>query len=330
MKTKNRIWIWNLIVIGLILILTNSCSKQKDQGQSPVLITRTVSSIKPTTVNCGGNITSDGGATITARGVCWSTAQNPTIADSKTTDGTGTGTFKSVITGLTATTTYYVKAYATNSAGTGYGDEMSFKTYTGEISDADGNIYNTMSIGTQTWMVENLKTTKYLNGDLIGTTSSPSMDITSESTPKFQWAYAGDPTNVDAYGRLYTWYAIMDARKVCPAGWHVPSDPEWKVMIDFLGGEGSAGGKLKEIGLTYWQSPNAEATNETGFGALPGGYRGIDGTYGSIHLYSNWWSTKEGALIRDAYRWGVESVSAYAFGAFYSKHYGFSVRCLMN
>jgi len=113
--------------MGLELILTTSCKKQKDQRQPPVLATVIVSSITPNTANSGGNITSDGGATITARGVCWSTVQNPTIADTKTTDGTGAGTFTSAITGLTATTNYNVKAYATNNAGTSYGNELLLK-----------------------------------------------------------------------------------------------------------------------------------------------------------------------------------------------------------
>ena len=104
MKTKSRICICHLIVMALILILTNSCKKEKDQGQPPVLNTFNISSIKQTTANSGGNITSDGGATVTARGVCWSTVQNPTTSDSKTTDGTGAGTYTSAITGLTATT----------------------------------------------------------------------------------------------------------------------------------------------------------------------------------------------------------------------------------
>ena len=329
MKTKNRIWIFHLIVMVIVLIPVNGCKKQTDQGTSPVLITKYVSSIKTTSVNCGGNITNAGGATITARGVCWSTTQNPTAADSKTTDGTGTGPFASVITGLTATTTYYVRAYATNSAGTGYGNEMSFKTYTDAVSDADGNIYNTMTIGTQTWMAENLKTSKYLNGDLIGTTSSPTVDITSESTPEYQWAYDGDQTNAETYGRLYTWYVIMDDRKICPSGWHLPSDPDWHALAAFLGGEGNAGGKLKEIGLDHWQSPNAEATDETGFGALPSGYRSMDGKFGEIHQYSPWWSATEVSLT-DAMFWSTSYLDGTVFSGHYSKHYGYAVRCLKD
>lgn len=129
MKKQIKIWFCLLIEIGL-LILPNSCKKEKEgeQGQPPILTTGNVYSIKAITANCGGDITNDGGATVTARGVCWSTIQNPTIADSKTADGTGKGTFKSEITGLTATTIYYVKAYATNSAGTAYGNELNFKT----------------------------------------------------------------------------------------------------------------------------------------------------------------------------------------------------------
>jgi len=132
MKKKRNILITPLLLMGMLLMLTNSCKKDDNNnnptGQIPVLTTTAVSNITQTTASCGGNITSDGGATVTVRGVCWSTNQNPSIAGSKTTDGTGAGSFTSNITGLTAGTIYYVRAYATNSAGTGYGSAMSFTT----------------------------------------------------------------------------------------------------------------------------------------------------------------------------------------------------------
>jgi uncharacterized protein (TIGR02145 family) len=334
MKTKNRICISYLLVIGLIIILTSSCKKQTDQGQQgqpPALATGDMTNIKQTTANCAVIITSDGGTTVTARGVCWSTTQNPTIADSKTTDGTGTGTFTSAITGLTATTTYYVKAYATNSIATSYGNKLAFKTYTGTVPDVDGNVYNTETIGTQTWMVENLKTTKYFNGNLIGTTASATLDITSESTPKYQWIYDGNQTNLDTYGRLYTWYAVTDSRSVCPTGWHMPSYSEWNALISYSG-VAIAGDKIKETGTKHWLSSNTGATNETGFTALPSGMRYNDGTNGifkEFGSYGNWWSTTEHGLT-DATVFGT----GYAFHDVYnsnqSKSNAYAVRCLKD
>ena len=97
----------------------------------------------------------------------------------------------------------------------------------GSVSDVEGNVYKTVTIGTQTWMAENLRTTRYRNGDAVGTTNAATLDIGSESAPKYQWAYAGDENNAAAYGRLYTWYAVTDDRNICPAGWHVPGDDEW-------------------------------------------------------------------------------------------------------
>jgi uncharacterized protein (TIGR02145 family) len=120
---------------------------------------------------------------------------------------------------------------------------MSFTT---QIADGDGNIYTTVTIGSQTWIRENLKTTKYPNGDLIGTTTPATLDISSETSPKYQWAYEGDDINVLIYGRLYTWYAATDSRKICPVGWHIPNDTEWTILITYLCGGGIAGGKLKK------------------------------------------------------------------------------------
>src|SRR5688500_14669040 len=116
------------------------------------------------------------------------------------------------------------------------------------VTDIEGNVYHTVTIGTQVWMAENLKTTKYRNGDLIGTTIPATLDISSESAPKYQWAYNGEESIVATYGRLYTWYAVTDSRNVCPTGWHVPSDAEWTTLTTYLGGESVAGDKLKENG----------------------------------------------------------------------------------
>ena len=127
MRKKRDLLISPFILTGMLLLLTFSCKKDDSDNttaQVPVLTTTAVSNITFATATCGGNISSNGGAPVTARGVCWSTGQTPTVSDSKTADGTGTGSFTSNITGLTAVTPYYVRAYATNSAGTGYGSVM--------------------------------------------------------------------------------------------------------------------------------------------------------------------------------------------------------------
>ena len=292
----------------------------------PIITSTAMSLVTPTTASSGGTVSADGGSSISARGVCWSTTTNPTTANNKTTDGTGTGSFTSSITGLIPGTTYYLKAYATNNAGTGYGDQVIFMSI---LSDADQNIYKTVTIGTQVWMTENLKTTKYRNGDLIGTTTPSNKDISGESTPKYQWAYDNNEFFVTIFGRLYTWYAITDSRNVCPTGWHVPTDAEWTTLTTFLGGETIAGGKLKGTGTSQWINPNTGATNETGFTALPGGTRGFNGTFTYVGYYGLWWSSTEfsatNALLRYVYYsdTGLSSVD-------YDKRGGFSVRCIKD
>ena len=173
--------------------------------------------------------------------------------NSKTTDGSGTGTFTSSITGLTAGTTYYVRAYATNSAGTGYGNDISFTTQqggVGNVTDDDGNVYHSVTIGTQVWMVENLKTTKYNDGTSIPLVTDAT-DWHNLLTPGYCWNNNDEATYKATYGALYNWYTV-NTGNLCPTGWHVPGDAEWTTLTTYLGGEDVAGGKLKEVGITHW------------------------------------------------------------------------------
>jgi uncharacterized protein (TIGR02145 family) len=157
------------------------------------------------------------------------------------------------------------------------------------VTDADGNKYNTVNIGTQTWMVENLKTTKYNDGTPI-----------SNVTDNTQWAnlitgayviYDNEESNNTTYGKLYNWYAV-NTGKLAPKGWHISTDAEWATLRDYFGGT-EAGGKMKSTSL-LWQSPNADATNNCGFTGLPGGLRQhTDGTFSSIGIYGDWWSATE-------------------------------------
>jgi len=196
------------------------------------------------------------------------------------------------------------------------------------IKDVDGNVYNTVTIGTQLWMKGNLRTTRYSNGDLIGTTTPATLDISGETTPKYQWTYDGDENNVAAYGRLYTWYAVTDNRNICPTGWHVPTDEEWTTLTTYLGGESIAGGKLKEAGTSHWFSENVGATNESGFTALPGGTHKID-TFYNIRDTGFWWSSTEGSATQ-AYNRFINYYGNYIGRYNSTKQNGSAVRCLKD
>lgn len=314
----------------IVLILIISCKKDNNSNDSttvPVLTTISVSNITQSTASCGGNITSDGGSSITSRGVCWSTNTSPTITDNKSQDGTGIGGFISSISGLSSNTTYYIRAYATNNKGTSYGNELIVKTFTGTITDIDGNLYYTITVGSQIWMASNLKTTKYRDGTSIPniTDNASWFNLTTGA----YCDYDNTISNSNIYGRLYNWYTATDSHNICPIGWHIPTDAEWTTLITYIGGT-SNGGKLKETGTNHWQSPNTGATNETGFTALPGGLRNsADNGFVSIMSSGNWWSSTESDVL-NALDKELYSDDNYIDGGGIEKTDGLSIRCIKD
>lgn len=197
----------------------------------------------------------------------------------------------------------------------------------GTVSDIDGNIYHTITIGSQVWLAENLRTTRYRNGDPIEKISNNSR--WSSTVNGAFCDYENDNTNFIKYSYLYNWYAVADSRNIAPAGWHIPSDEEWARLINFLGGERIAGGKLKESGIDHWATRTTGATNESGFTALPGGYRFNDGSFYYISYQAYWWSatpySDSDAWFRNVFNDKI-SVTRDTFG----KNLGFSVRCIKD
>lgn len=297
----------------------------------PILSTTTATNVTRTTATSGGNISSDGDSPVTARGICWSTSQNPTTGNSKTSDGTGIGSFTSNLTGLTAGTTYYARAYATNSAGTAYGNQVSFATSdggggnctTGTFTDPrDGHVYKTIKIGTQTWMAENLA---YL----------PYTTPTDSDTEPCYYVY-----DYNEYGVLYNWPAAMTAS---PAGWHLPSDAEWTTLSDYLINNGYAfGGSGNDIAKalassTGWNSSSyagdigndPSSNNNSCFSALPGGeYIHNYGLYGAGRI-CRWWSSTASSNYGSWNR-GLIYDDTWLERLDIPRRYGFSVRCVKD
>lgn len=293
----------------------------------PTITTLEVTSITNSSAQCGGNVTSDGGAEITARGVCWDTKTNPTVLNTKTTDGTGVGTFSSSITGLKDGTIYYLRSYATNSAGTAYGAEVVFNTGSNSAIDMDGNIYQTVTYSDKVWMTENLRTSKYRNGEPIAEVTNRD-DWTGLLTGAYA-NYNNDATNSNIYARLYNWYAVNDVRGICPVGWHVATDADWTTLVTFLGGELIAGGKMKTTGTSNWQSPNKGATNASDFNGLPGGGRSNSGIFGSIGFYGLWWTSSQLSNQFAYYRF-LDYSSTAVGKSDSNKNFGYSVRCVRD
>jgi len=215
------------------------------------------------------------------------------------------------------------------------------------ISDIDGNIYNTVTIGDQVWMAENLKTTRFLNGDEIGTTTPANLEIVFAPDPIYQWAYDGNEKNADKYGRLYTWYAVIDPRGICPVGWHLPSDAEWTIMENYLVANKynydgtTSGNKIAQsmASTTGWgysvetgsvgNTIYPDIRNISGFNGQPGGYRNMEGKFVNIGNSACWWSSTEDYTYNAFYRYLYISRGDLNKSS-YIEFSGISVRCIKD
>ncbi|NQT24824.1 fibrobacter succinogenes major paralogous domain-containing protein [candidate division KSB1 bacterium] len=189
------------------------------------------------------------------------------------------------------------------------------------VKDIDGNVYKTVKIGNQWWMAENLTVTHYRNGDKIpGLTDDDEWDNNNGA----YCYYNNDKTNIEIYGRLYNWFAVDDSRNLAPEGWHVPSDDEWQVLVDYLGGDTLAGGKMKSSGTIEG------ATNENGFSALPGGYRYNHGTFDGLGTNPYFWSSTESSGGNAWHRYlYYDNSNVYRDDSGW-KQAGYSVRCVKD
>ena len=328
---------------GQVLIVDENGNPTWSGAFVPNVKTKPITDITTTTVNTGGEITTDCGANVTERGIVWSVNPKPTVnLSTKIIEGSGVGSFNTKITGLTPNTKYYVRAFASNCFGVVYGNEIEFSTQAimgipcpdaPTVKDIDGNTYNTVLIGTQCWMRENLRVSKYRNGEVIPTVSD-SIQWSKLTNGGRCWYNNDSTSNEKLYGKLYNWYVVSNNKGICPTGWHLPTDTEWSNLTNYLGGENVAGAKLKTTGTTFWQSPNDEATNLSGFSVLPGGGRNKDGIFSGSFGSAVFWSSSESKVNEAWNRIFDHNVSIVYRNNYYrnfsDKLSGASIRCLKD
>jgi len=299
----------------------------------------------------GGAVRDKGGSEIISYGVCWDTSPDPGIEGDHLSFSEGTGPFFTTINNLELSTLYYVRAFAVNSTGLAYGNEVMFRTNDTPVTDIDGNIYPTVAIGEQVWMTKNLAVTRYADGTPVPFIPEQEWWDSLRVDEKGYCFYNNSTSNLAIYGALYSWNAAVNGQDsiapevksiqgVCPDGWHLPSDADWKELESYLGmpaqevnsegWRGQIGGKLKSTGRDYWLIPNEGATNETRFSALPAGDRFPNGEYFNLRYTTIYWTSTSydsetawarglGYLVTTMYR-GHED----------TKNWGFSVRCVRD
>lgn len=304
-----------IYILILIFIQLSSC---KEDPGIPSVQTVDVYNKTQKSASCKGKITNIYNVDIDSYGVCWSTQPKPTVQNNNSyAKQNVVGNFNVEILGLQPYTKYYARVFARNDNGVFYGEEIAFTTQPPNgtiVKDIDGNIYHTIIIGTQAWLVENLKTTRFQNGDLISYLDPQHNDSSS---------YCYYDNNIDLYriyGCLYNLNAINDKRRICPEGWRIPTEEEWSILSNYS----KTDNKLKEVGSEHWIKNNQSATNETGFTALPGGeYSFTFKRFGFIGREGSWWSS-EGTK-----RFSITDYSGIGFINLFEGDF-FSIRCIQN
>lgn len=261
---RNAYGLDSLTKVGMIRVSTTAAL--------PSVSTGSITNITLDAAVAEGNVFNEGSAPVTERGICWDSFPDPNVTRNKIVEGSGPGAYTTEITGLSAGKRYYVKAYAINADGVGYGNEVAFDTrevdpcegITNFTDSRDGKVYRQITIGTQVWMADNL------NFNAPGSL-----------------CYNEELANCETYGRLYRWET---AQNVCPNGWHLPTDSEWTQLINFVGN--NPGGKLKDKERDLWTSPNTGASNAFCYSAIPGGFRNSNtDQFSNLSFFGYWWST---------------------------------------
>jgi len=296
----------------------------------PTVSTKAITTFSNSNAVAGGNATANGGAPITDKGVCWNTSINPTIANPISSGGIDVGDFTAYPSGLSAGTTYYVRAYATNSAGTAYGSNVVITT-PAQLTDVDGNVYKTVSISNQVWMQENLKVTRWDDGTNL---------VMYTDTMSYGWAYyhsyANTAGNLTSYGYLYNGYVIGNVKDICPSGWHVPTITEWTTLANNLGGASVAGTKMNDLAgslrrinfnlvwvLSYWNNTMTGHDNSSLFNGRGGGYYFT--TYAGLKDATMWWTISGSRYVRLDYN--SNSLSGISSSLTGNSDASFYIRC---
>ena len=297
-------------------------------GQAPTVLAPTTTNLKVNTVTLNGSVNANYlSTTVTFEwGTTTGYGNSITALQSPLTGNTSIA-INADLSGLIPETTYHFRISATNELGTTNSDDLEFTTYT--VEDADKNLYHSVTIGTQTWMKENLKTT-HLNNNIDISKITDNTEWSNLTAPAYSWYNNDELVNKNIYGALYNWYSV-NTGNLCPAGWHVPSLEEWHTLVTYLGGDSIADENLRERGTIHWIFDTG-ANNNTGFTLLPAGNREADGRFFNLGLSAHLWSSFEDYenAVQRCWNIGLEWHISKIYWTPYSSKFGASVRCLKD